>query len=87
MSLGSCEAELYALQSLAQEAVSFATFTHTLYFGLEEIQDFEIPKILIETDSSSALQLLQEFDIPKRSRYVEFLSTGLDLFEVGTGSY
>ena len=71
VSLSSCEAELYALQSLSQEAVSFATFTHRLYFGLEEIQKFEIPKILIETDSSSALQLLQGLDIPKRSRHVE----------------
>ncbi len=71
MSLSSCEAELYALQSLSQEAVSFATFTHRLYFGLEEIREFEIPKILIETDSSSALQLLQGLDIPKRSRHVE----------------
>ena len=33
VSLSSCEAELYALQSLSQEAVSFAAFTHRLYFG------------------------------------------------------
>ena len=71
MSLSSCEAELYALQSLSQEAVSFATFTHGLSFGWEEIQEFEVPKILIETGSSSALQLLQGLDIPKRSRRLE----------------
>ena len=70
-SLSSCEAELYALQAISQEAVAYAAFTHRLYFGIEECEEFEVPRILLESDSASALQLLQGLDIPKRSRHVE----------------
>ena len=70
-SLSSCEAELYALQAISQEAVAYAAFTHRLYFGINECEEFEAPRILLESDSASALQLLQGLDIPKRSRHVE----------------
>ena len=66
-SLSSCEAELYALQAVSQEAVANAAFTHRLYFGIDECEEFEVPRILLESDSASALQLLQGLDIPKRS--------------------
>ena len=69
--LSSCEAELYALQAISQEAVAYAAFTHRLYFGIDECEEFEVPRILLESDSASALQLLQGLDIPKRSRHVE----------------
>eukprot|EP00435_Cladocopium_sp_Y103_P006580 s1858_g2.t1 len=71
VSLSSCEAELYALQMVAQESVAFSTFCHRVYTGLGDMKAKDIPKILLESDSSSALQLPVGQDIPKRSRHVE----------------
>ena len=51
--------------------MAYAAFTHRLYFGINECQEFEVPRIVLESDSASALQLLQGLDIPKRSRHVE----------------
>ena len=70
-SLSSCEAELYALQAVSQESVAFSQFCQKVYVGLGEMQPKSVPKILLESDSSSALQLLVGQDIPKRSRHVE----------------
>jgi len=71
VSLSSCEAELYALQAVSQESVAFSRFCQRVYVGLGEMQPRSVPKILLESDSSSALQLLVGQDIPKRSRHVE----------------
>ena len=73
VSLSSCEAELYALQMVAQESVAFSNFCHRVYTGIGEMRERErdVPQILLESDSSSALQLLVGQDIPKRSRHVE----------------
>ena len=71
VSLSSCEAELYALQMVAQESVAFSPiFCHRVYTGIGEMRERDVPQILLESDSSSALQLLvgQEH-IPKRSRH------------------
>ena len=70
-SFSSCEAELYAFQAILQEAVAYAVFTHRLYFGIEKCEELEVLRILPESDSASALQLLQGLDISKRSRHVE----------------
>ena len=70
-SLSSCQAELYALQAISQEAVTYAAFRHRLFFGINECEEFEVPGIFLESDSASALQLLRGLDIPKRSRHVE----------------
>ena len=73
LSLSSCEAELYALQLLSQESVSFGKFVHRIrmLFCLDEVSEAEDVSILLESDSSSALQLVQALDMPKRSRHVE----------------
>ncbi len=71
LSLSSCEAELYALQLLSQESVSFGKFVHRMLFCLDEVSEAEEVVIVLESDSSSALQLVQALDMPKRSRHVE----------------
>ena len=71
LSLSSCEAELYALQLLSQESVAFGKFVHRMLFCLDEVSEAEDVAILLESDSSSALQLVQALDMPKRSRHVE----------------
>ena len=71
VSLSSCEAELYAIQTIAQEAVAFSKFCQRVYVGLQELDVREVPKLLLESDSASALQLLSGQDMPKRSRHVE----------------
>ena len=71
VSLSSCEGELYALQMVAQESVAFSKFCHRIYLGLGEMHVHDVPHILLESDSSSALQLLVGQDIPKRSRHIE----------------
>ena len=71
LSLSSCEAELYALQLLSQESVSFGKFVHRMLFCLDEVSEAEDVSVLLESDLSSALQLVQALDMPKRSRHVE----------------
>lgn len=70
-SLSSCESELYALQTLAQESVSFSHVVHRVLFGLEEVSEREALDIVLESDSSSAIQLLRGLDLPRRSRHIE----------------
>ncbi len=71
LSLSSCEAELYALQLLSRESVSFGKFVHRMLFCLDEVSEAEDVVIVLESDSSRALQLVQALDMPKRSRHVE----------------
>ena len=39
VSLPSCEAELYALQMVAQESVAFSNFCHRVYTGIGEMRE------------------------------------------------
>ena len=71
VALSSCEAELYALQSVAQEAIALSGFCHWIYCGLHECRQDERPELLLESDSDSALQLLFAIDVPKKSRHIE----------------
>ena len=71
VTLSSCEAELFALQAISQEAIAFSSFVHRVYYGLGEADEKETPAILVESDSASALDLLKGLDIPRRSRHVE----------------
>ena len=71
LSLSSCEAELYALQMVTQESVAFTKFCHRVLFSLGEISEPECVEVMLESDSSSALQLIQALDLPKRSRHIE----------------
>ena len=71
LSLSSCEAELYGLQSVCQESVAFGRLVHRLLFALHEIDEPEEVVIWLERDSSSALQLVRSMDVPRRSRHIE----------------
>ena len=71
VSLSSCESELYAIQLSAQEAVGFSKFTWRLLFGLGMIDEQCAIDLQIESDSQSAIQLLQGIELPKRSRHIE----------------
>ena len=71
LSLSSCEAELYALQMVTQESLSFSKFCHRMLFSMGEMSEPETVEIMLESDSSSALQLIQALDLPKNSRRVE----------------
>ena len=70
MSLSSCEAELYGLQSVCQESVAFGRLVHRLLFALHEIDEPEEVVIWLDSDSSSALQLVRSMDVPRRSRHI-----------------
>ena len=71
LSLSSCEAELYGLQSVCQESVAFGRLVHRLLFAFHEIDEPEEVVIWLESDSSSALQLVRSMDVPRRSRHIE----------------
>ena len=71
LSLSSCEAELYALQSVCQESIAFGKLVHRVLFSLEEMDEADPVHVFLESDSSSALQLVKALDIPKKSRHVE----------------
>ena len=71
LALSSCEAELYALQAICQESIAFSKLTHRLMFSLGEVEEREAVHVYMESDSSSAIQLLRAIDIPKKSRHVE----------------
>lgn len=69
--LSSCEAELYAIQGMSQDAVSMTHVIHRVLFGLGEIDAPEPLRVVMESDSNSALQLIGGLDLPKKSRHVE----------------
>ena len=71
VSLSSCESELFAIQLCAQEAVGFSWFTWRLLFGLGIVDERCVIDLQIESDSQSAIQLLQGLELPKRSRRME----------------
>ena len=71
LSLSSCEAELYGLQSVSQESLAFSRLVHRLMFSIQEIDEQEPVTIFIESDSSAAIMLLRSLDVPKKSRHVE----------------
>lgn len=71
LSFSSCEAELYAIQAVCQEAIAFGKLTQRLLFRIGELDKSEPVTVWLESDSASALQLLQSVDVPKKSRHVE----------------
>ena len=70
-SLSSCESELYSIQQAAQDAVSVSRVLQRLLLGIGETAPETIVNVLLESDSASALQLIQGVDIPKKSRHIE----------------
>ena len=69
--LSSCESELYALQLVSQESVALSRLIQRVVSGLGWQHEGEIVPIVMESDSSSAIQLVQGMDLPKRSRHIE----------------
>ena len=98
VSLSSCEAELHALQSAVQEAIGLA---RTLAFvlkslnlrkdlpALEFLEEGEVPlQILLRTDSLSGKQLLESYDLQKKSRHIEIRLCWLrKLLSIGSLEY
>ena len=70
ISLSSMESELFALQTVAQEMVSLGKVCARILRSFGETEREEIPGVLF-TDSESALKLIKNLDIPKRSRHLE----------------
>ena len=81
VSLSSCEAELHAIQAGVQESIGLA---RTLAFVLKslnfredlaplaELEEGECPlHIQLRTDSLSGKQLLESYDLQRRSRHIE----------------
>ena len=71
VALSSCEAELYALQSVSQESIALAAFCMRVYSGLQECRDNQLGYTLMEPYSESALTLIAGKDVPKKSQHVE----------------
>ena len=65
VSLSSMEAELFALQSVAQELASLGKLVGRVLRSLGKISVDEIPSVLM-TDSESSLKLLRNLDTPRR---------------------
>ena len=70
-SLSSCESELYAMQQTAQDAVSLGKIVSRILFGIGEATQESQVDMRVESDSSSAIQLVKGIDIPKKSRHIE----------------
>ena len=81
VSLSSCEAELHAIQAGVQESIGLA---RTLAFvlksldlredlaPLDQLEEGECPlRIQLRTDSLSGKQLLESYDLQRRSRHIE----------------
>ena len=71
VALSSCEAELYALQAVSQEAIALSAFCMRIYAGLEECTRETTGYVVMESDSESALTLIAGKDVPKKSRHIE----------------
>ena len=70
-SLSSCESELYSIQQTAQDSVSIGRVVARVLWGIGEISEDVETEMILESDSSSAIQLIQQTDVPKRSRHIE----------------
>lgn len=71
ISLSSCESELFAIQLAAQDSVGMSKFLQRFLFGMGAIDEFSPVDIWLESDSMSAIQLVQGVDLPRKSRHVE----------------
>ena len=70
VSLSSMEAELFALQGVAQELASLGKLVGRVLKSLGRISVDELPSLLM-TDSESSLKLLKNLDTPRKSRHLE----------------
>ena len=70
VSLSSMEAELFALQGVAQELASLGKLVGRVLKSLGRISVDELPSLSM-TDSESSLKLLKNLDTPRKSRHLE----------------
>ena len=70
ISLSSMESELFAIQTVAQEMSSLGKVCARALRSFRETTKQELPGVFF-TDSESALKLLRNMDVPKRSRHLE----------------
>ena len=80
LSLSSCEAELYGLQSVCQESVAFGRLVHRLLFALHEIDEpdscsFELPERNTIWSRPETVNLLESFDM-RHEALVRLCKTG-----------
>ena len=71
VSLSSCESELIAIQSTAQEAIGVSKLIHRVLYGILEAEEESEVVIQVNSDSLSELQLINAKDVPRKSRHVE----------------
>ena len=71
LAFSSCESELYSIQQTAQDSISIGRVVARILWGIGEIAEGVETEMVLESDSSSALQLIQQTDVPKRSRHIE----------------
>ena len=70
-SLSSCESELYSMQQTAQDAVSLGKIAGRILYGIGEAKQDTLVDMQVESDSSSAIQLVKGIDVPRKSRHIE----------------
>ena len=54
---------------VTQKSVACTKFCHRVLFSLGEVSEPECVEVMLESDSSSALELIQALDLPKRCRH------------------
>ena len=70
VSLSSMESELHALQHVAQEMSALQKVIWRILNTFQEVKVTEVPGVLY-SDSESALKLLRNLDVPRKSRHLE----------------
>ena len=70
VSLSSMESELPALQHVAQEMSALQKVIGRILNTFQEVEVKEVPGVLY-SDSESALKLLRNLDVPRKSRHLE----------------
>ena len=70
VSLSSMESELHALQHVAQEMSALQKVIGRILNTFQEVEVKEVPGVLY-SDSESALKLLRNLDVPRKSRHLE----------------
>ena len=70
VSLSSMESELHALQHVAQEMSALQKVIGRILYTFQEVKVKEVPGVLY-SDSESALKLLRNLDVPRKSRHLE----------------
>ena len=70
VSLSSMESELHALQHVAQEMSALQKVIGRILYTFQEVKVKEVPGVLY-SDSETALKLLRNLDVPRKSRHLE----------------